>query len=77
MSMGQLILTMLVALLVFGPTKLPMLARHLGRVFAKFNYYKQQVILSWQKQLQDDIKEQQLLENIKKAKKADTSYTER
>lgn len=77
MSTGQLLLTLLVALLVFGPDKLPMLARHLGRIFVKFNGYKQLIIQSWQKQLQQDIKEQQLMDNTKKAQKADASYTER
>jgi len=76
MSTGQLFLTMLVALLVFGPAKLPMLAKHLGIFFAKFNYYKEQVFLYWKKKIQEDTNQQQLLENIKKAQKADSSYME-
>lgn len=70
MSLGELLLTLIVALAVFGPTKLPMLARHLGKLVAKFNYYKQQIETFWQQQ----IKEQQLQENIKKAQKADADY---
>ena len=76
MSMGQLFLTFLVALLVFGPAKLPMLVRHLGRVLAQFNRYKQQAALAWQKQLQYTLNEEQLEDNLKKAQKADASYTE-
>jgi len=70
MSMAELFITMLVALVVFGPKKLPMVARHLGRLLGRFNHYKQQAAMLWQQQL----KEQQLQENIKKAQKADASY---
>ncbi len=70
MSTGQLILTALIALLVFGPTKLPMLAHHLGQLINRLHYYKQQALIMWQKQLT----EQQLEENSRKAKEADASY---
>ena len=70
MSMSELFITMLVALVVFGPKKLPMVARHLGLLLGRFNHYKQQAAMFWQQQL----KEQQLQENIKKAQKADASY---
>lgn len=70
MSLGEILLTFIVALAVFGPAKLPMLAHHLGKLVAKFNYYKQQADIFWQEQL----KQQQLQENIKKARKADAGY---
>ena len=70
MSMGELLLTLLVALLVFGPKQLPMVAYHLGKLFGRFNHYKHQMTDIWQQQLN----EHQLQENIKKAEKADTDY---
>ncbi len=70
MSAGELLLTLLVALFVFGPSKLPMLAHHLGKLFAKLNYYKQKAAMFYQSQLN----EQQLQENIKKAEQADINY---
>ena len=70
MSMGELLITLIVALVVFGPKKLPMLAQHLGLLLGRFNHYKQQTATFWQQQL----KEQQLQENIRKAQKADTRY---
>lgn len=70
MSAGELLLTLLIALLVFGPSKLPMLAHHLGKLIQRINHYKQQLAVFWQSQL----KEQQLQENIKKANQADSNY---
>lgn len=70
MSSGELILTLLVALFVFGPKKLPMLAYHLGKLFRRFNDYKQKMVVFWQQQ----VNEHQLQENTKKAEKADASY---
>ncbi|WED42814.1 Sec-independent protein translocase subunit TatA/TatB [Legionella cardiaca] len=70
MSSGELLLTLLVALIVFGPNKLPMLAEHLGKLFRHVNYFKQQAIAFWQAQLN----EQQLKENTRKAEKADALY---
>jgi sec-independent protein translocase protein TatB len=70
MSFGQLFLTTLIALLVFGPDKLPMLARHAGRLIARLERYKQQAITFWQQQLN----EQQLQENTRKAHEADVVY---
>ena len=69
MSAGQLLLIVLVALVVFGPTKLPTLATHLGQLLKKVNEYKQQARLIWQQY----VNEQQLKENIQKAKDADIS----
>ena len=70
MSVGELLLTLIVALVVFGPKKLPMVAHHLGQLTGRLNGYKQQVQTLWQQELN----EQQLQENIKKAQKADASY---
>lgn len=70
MISGQLFLTLLIALLVFGPNKLPMLARHLGQTFARIQRLKQQYQVLWQSLL----KEQQLLDNTQKALQADVLY---
>jgi len=70
MSTGELLLTLLVALFVFGPSKLPMLAKHLGTLIARLTGYKQQAAAFWQSQLD----EQQLQENLKKAEQADIVY---
>ena len=67
---SELILIFLIAILVFGPGKLPMLAQHLGKLFCYFNQLKQQLSVFWQTQLQ----EQQLQENIRKAEKGDLDY---
>ncbi len=70
MSGGELLLTLLIALFVFGPKKLPMLAYHLGKLFGRLNGFKQQAVAFWQEQ----INEQQLQENTKKAEQADENY---
>ncbi len=70
MISGQLLLTILVALLVFGPDKLPMLARHLGRIMTQLERVKQKASILWQKQLQ----EHQLQENTRKARDVDAMY---
>lgn len=70
MSSGELLLTLLVALCVFGPNKLPMLANHLGKLVGRINHYKARLAIFWQQQLL----EQQLEENNRKAKDAETSY---
>jgi sec-independent protein translocase protein TatB len=68
---GELLLTLLVALLVFGPNKLPMLAEHMAKLLRQLNLLKQQASSFWQSQL----KEQQLEENKRKAEQADRLYT--
>lgn len=70
MSAGQLLLTLLIALLVFGPNKLPMLARHAGQLIARLERYKTQAATLWQSQLNT----QQLQENSRKAQQADAIY---
>lgn len=70
MNLAELLLTLMVALLVFGPKKLPMLAHHLGRVIARVNGYQQK----WIKFCQQQCEAQQLQENIQKAEAADRDY---
>ena len=72
MTTGELLLTLLIALLVFGPEKLPSLARHLGKFVAIAHRYKQQAFQLWD----DQKKELQLQENIKKAAQVDKQYDE-
>lgn len=70
MSISELLLILIVALVVFGPKKLPLVAHHLGILVVWFNKYKQQAAVFWQQQLN----EQTLQDNIKKAQKADVRY---
>jgi sec-independent protein translocase protein TatB len=67
---GELLLILVVALIVFGPSKLPMLATHLGILMRKFNQMKEHISLYWQQQL----KEIQLHENKLKAEEVDKKY---
>lgn len=71
MSLGELLLTVLVALLVFGPEHLPMLARHIGKFMRQINHYKQMTQQFWDSQ----NTQLQLDENIKKAQAGDKQYT--
>lgn len=70
MNGSELLLIVVVALIVFGPSKLPMLASHLGILARKMIQLKMKTSLLWQQQL----KEFQLQENLRKAKEADESY---
>ena len=74
MSMSELLLTLLVTLLVFGPSKLPMLARHIGLFILKLNKIKQQINIYLEHQLQENSRAEALQNNIKKAEAADESY---
>lgn len=67
---GELILIVLVALLVFGPNKLPMLATHLGLVMRQISILKNKINVLWEQQVQ----ELQLQENQRKADEADKHY---
>lgn len=71
MSSGELILTLVVALIVFGPSKLPMLATHLGQLFRKINQFKEQLSSLWLEQLNQI----QLQENERKAEEGDKKYS--
>jgi len=70
MSSAELLLVLIVALIVFGPSKLPMLATHLALLMRKVNQFREHCSSLWQQQLN----ELQLQENLKKAKKADEHY---
>ena len=70
MNMSELLVIIIVALIVFGPNKLPMLAEHLGKFIRQLNSLKMQLTNLWQAQLN----EQQLRENQQKAEKADSIY---
>jgi sec-independent protein translocase protein TatB len=73
MSAAELLLILIVALLVFGPSKMPMLARHLAKSYRLISHYQQQVSAF----LQEQLKEQQLQDNLQKAKKADDQYQQK
>lgn len=70
---SELLLIFLVAFIVFGPARLPMLARHLGALFHHVQGMKQKLNAYWQAQLQ----QQQLQDNERKAEKADEIYREK
>lgn len=67
MNLAELLLTLVIALIVFGPERLPSVARHLGKLFGYANRYKQRALQWWEEQK----KELQLQENIKKAEQID------
>lgn len=70
MSMGELFITLVVALIVFGPDKLPELANKLGKLFSQAQAVKTNLTQAIrQKEL-----EWQLEENVRKANEADKSY---
>ncbi|CAM2742382.1 twin-arginine translocase TatA/TatE family subunit [Legionella worsleiensis] len=70
MSSGELIVTLIVAVSVFGPSKLPMLAKHLGLLLHQLNRLKEYAVEFWQQQLN----EVQLQENKRKAELSDQEY---
>jgi Sec-independent protein translocase protein TatA len=67
---AELLLILIVALIVFGPNKLPMLASHLGLLMRKINHLKNQASRLWEQQVQ----ELQLEDNKRKAEEADKQY---
>jgi sec-independent protein translocase protein TatB len=73
MNLAELVLIFAVALVVFGPTKLPMVATHLGLIFRKIQQTREHAYKLWQQQLN----EVQLLENIKKAEDVDKLYDDK
>lgn len=73
MISSELLVILLVACVVFGPNKLPMLARHLGLVFRHVSHFREQLNQFWQQQ----VSSQQLLHNQHKAEEADALYRER
>ena len=72
MSLSELLIVILVALVVFGPEKLPELAHNLGKLAAKGKQLKQQ----FNDQVQQHQLQFQLEENEKKAAEADKAYGE-
>jgi Sec-independent protein translocase protein TatA len=70
---AEFFLILLVAVLAFGPKKLPMLAAHLGLVMRQIDHHKNQVALIWRQQIQ----QLQLEENQIRAEEADKQYKER
>lgn len=70
MNLSEVILILIIALVVFGPKKLPMLAIHLAMGLRFFNQIKDKGQLLWEQVL----KEQSLLENEHKAQIADHQY---
>ncbi len=66
----ELFVILIVALLVFSPKKIPMLAHHLGILWRQVNVLKMQLTGWWQQQLQQI----QLEENKRKADEADKIY---
>jgi sec-independent protein translocase protein TatB len=72
MSALELLLILFVAILVFGPNKLPMLARHLGLLLRKMNQLQMQVLEFWREQQ----KALQLQDNERAAEKADKTYSQ-
>lgn len=73
MSSSELLLTFFVALIVFGPSKLPMLAEHLAKLLNQIDHFKKQATIFWQKQLD----EHQLQENTRKAEQVDLIYRDK
>jgi len=63
MSLAELLIILVVALVVFGPDKLPMLAETLGRLVGKLQKLKEQ----WHHQLDMSVKQQQLEDNERRA----------
>jgi sec-independent protein translocase protein TatB len=66
----ELLVIFIVAVVAFGPNKLPMLATHLGLLVQKINWLKNQISSFWQQQ----VNQYQLQENQRKAKEADKHY---
>lgn len=72
MSISETLIILMVALVVFGPEKLPELAKHLGKLIAKGRQIKAQL----EQQLHQQQLHFDLDENIKKAAEADKKYND-
>ncbi len=70
MSMAELFVVFLVALLVFGPEQLPGLARSLGRLIGKWHDLSDRV----KAEIRGQAQLEQLKHNTEKAEKADKQY---
>lgn len=67
---AELVLIFLVALIVLGPSKLPMVAEHFAKSIRFFNQLKQEWLALWDAKMHKLTLE----ENERKAKKADVLY---
>lgn len=72
MSLAELLIIFIVALVVFGPSKLPMLAAHLATLVGFLAERQQLITKFWQEQ----VNVCQLQDNEKKASQADFHYNE-
>lgn len=70
MSFAELVVVALVALIVFGPERLPEIAYRVGQWRAKLDKLSQNL----QQQVDEHALQQQLLDNEAKAKTADQHY---
>ncbi len=70
MSLGEVLLIFVVALLVLGPGKLPILMRHMVRLWKKLEDWRFQWNFFWQEQ----EKQQTLIENSSRAEIGDEQY---
>lgn len=68
--MSEWLVILVVAVLVFTPDKLPMVAQHLGKLWKHLQFFKAQAGQFWQQQMN----EYQLKENQKKAQDGDKLY---
>jgi Sec-independent protein translocase protein TatA len=72
--MSKFFLVVLVFLLVFNPRKLPVLVKHLSKMYVKYNAHKLKFREYWQENIQKEVQVQHLEENLKKAYEADALY---
>ncbi|KTC97253.1 TatB protein (twin arginine translocation) [Legionella geestiana] len=70
MSMAEVGLTLIIAVCVFGPSRLPMLARHLGAGLRRLKMLRER----FSGMLEEVAKECTLAENEKRAADADARY---
>jgi len=70
MSLGEVLMIFVVALLVLGPGKLPILMRHMVRIWKKLEDWRSQWYSFWQEQ----EKQQKLIENRTRAEIGDERY---
>lgn len=67
MSLAEVLVIALVALIVIGPKQLPTVAHHCGRYYQLLRNGYQQI----RNQFNDQLKQEQLKENIRKAEEVE------